>query len=183
MPHSYYTQPDEQSCAVCLKAQPIGKFDRYRVRAAERATARYRYANVCNPCRERWRRDRLSEQEVRRYVEVSSRNLQRAQRHKSKRKLTGKDRRLPQGAAPFEVAVAELEAEWGIPSKEWTLAQDLLCTRRMYELLGWPVKSLARDSEQARAVKHYKIRNTPVRGAAAREGADDHHGDEEDDGT
>lgn len=47
---------------------------------------------------------------------------------------------------PFDLAVAELEQELGKPATQWTLRDDLECTRRMYRILGWDENTLRRGS-------------------------------------
>lgn len=40
--------------------------------------------------------------------------------------------------SPFAVTKRQLEQQWGVPYKEWTLAQHQQHNRAMYRILGWP---------------------------------------------
>ena len=65
---------------------------------------------------------------------------------------------------PYEQAVASLTMDLGRPETEWTRAEHLECTRRIYQVLGWDEATLYRGSQADRMAQAAK------RGAAARRG-------------
>ena len=60
------------------------------------------------------------------------------------------------GTSPYDVASAQLTQELGRPEEQWTRAEHLECTRRIYRLLGWDEGGLKRGSPADRAAKAAK---------------------------
>ena len=83
------------------------------------------------------------------------------------------------GTSPYDVASAQLEQELGRPEAQWTKAENLECTRRIYRLLGWDEEGLKRGSAADHAAKAGKAHDhVPAKG----QGHDgDHDGDHDED--
>lgn len=60
------------------------------------------------------------------------------------------------GTSPYDIASAQLEHELGRPEEQWTRAENLECTRRIYRLLGWDEDGLKRGSPADQAAKAAK---------------------------
>lgn len=158
MPRYYQELPDILECGVCRCLLSNSKFRKDKGGASYRDRGRYSVSEICWQCQHAYVRHRLSPAQRRRYETI--RDTVRAphvdgQRRKGGGHDTPKARK---GPAPYDVAVAQLEAEWGKPVKDWTLRDDYRCTERIYQILGWPVEELAKDSRMARDAKDNRMR-------------------------
>lgn len=60
------------------------------------------------------------------------------------------------GTSPYDVASAQLAQELGRPEEQWTRAENLECTRRIYRLLGWNEQDLMKGSAAERIAQAAK---------------------------
>lgn len=162
MPRYLAACPDELDCGVCRLVHPIAKFNRQRSTKRPISQA-WSISDICDLCRRAYRQYRLTPAQHRRYDEISRANRDNSTaakaRHLANVRAAGQRAKpLPKGMAPYDLAVAQLEAEWGKPCATWTLADDYKCTERIYTILGWPVEELARNSATARQTQVDRVR-------------------------
>lgn len=148
------TVPEHLPCAVCERLVPSRLFRKGKLSSAYLNRGMVSVADVCKTCIEKNKRNRLTAAQRQRFEEVRATNQQMATANLmagAEARQNGKRvRAMPVGSAPYDIAVAELEAAWGKPAAQWTLREDFQCTVRMYELLGWRVEDLAVDGNKAR---------------------------------
>lgn len=60
------------------------------------------------------------------------------------------------GTSPYDIASAQLEQELGRPEVQWSRAENLECTRRIYRILGWDEGDLLRGSQADKIAKAAK---------------------------
>jgi hypothetical protein len=173
------TLPDILDCRVCRCLLPIAKFRKDKGGATYKHLGRYSVSEICWQCQQGYLRHRLSPAQRRRYEDIRSETRRpevdghRRQGRMPPRRGEHKAPKAPKGPAPYDLAVAQLEAEWGKPVKDWTLRDDYRCTERIYRILGWPVEDLAKDSRAARDAKDNRMRERKIATATATADEDD----------
>lgn len=173
--------PPTMSCPVCLKHQLTVKFRPvFRQPNAKRGvTGAWMLRRICASCNARRASGALLLPETDRweavYAEVDELLRVEAARRLAERVALGQTiapespdpataesrsrqghRITEPGTSPYDVASTQLTQELGRPEEQWTRAEHLECTRRIYRLLGWDEDGLKRGSPADRAAKAAK---------------------------
>lgn len=179
MPRYFDTLPDELPCLVCHLTLPVTAFRRlhYPGGTLDGRGAHTVY-DGCSSCQAHYKKGTLTPAQLRRWIALGE-QARHAETHRKRavRRTTDTERAVKMRTtyeaktgvvSPYDQAVAELEAAWGKPVKDWTLAEDRLCTLRIYEILGWPVTQTVTDQQHSREVHAAAVRAYRAKEKAAR---------------
>lgn len=168
MPRYFDTLPDELPCLVCHLVVPVSGFRKHFSKAPTYGRGPHTVNDQCNACYTAYRKRTLSPAQLRRWLKVGEaarageaerrRLASQAAKKTHREKIREAHDLKTDTLSPFEIAVAELEAAWGKPAAQWTLAEDRLCTLRMYEILGWPTTQTVSDQQHSREVHAAAVR-------------------------
>ena len=156
MPRYFDELPTELRCLVCHLTLPVTAFRRlFYKNGTSDGRGPHTVYDGCYTCQGLYKQRKLTPAQLRRWLALAQEARQNDQQRKRKPKDRSEQSRAERfretydakvdTMSPYDQAVAELEAAWGKPVAQWTLADDRACTVRMYEILGWPVDKMPDD--------------------------------------
>lgn len=173
--------PRTMPCPVCLKHQLTAKFRPVfrQPNVKQKITGAWMLRRICASCNARRASGTLLLPETDRweavYAEVDELLRAEAERRLAERVALGQaiapespdpataasrsrqgHRITEPGTSPYDIASAQLTQELGRPEEQWTRAENLECTRRIYRLLGWDEQDLMKGSAAERIAQAAK---------------------------